>query len=321
MPFNSLVSRSGAAALMPEEVSNELLRSLTAQSAVMTQFRRVPVGRQQVRFPVLSALPTAYFVTGDTGVKQTTDMAWANKYLNVEEIAAIVPVPDNVLADMDANVWDEAMPLLTQAVGRVLDQAVFFGTNAPASFPTNITSAVAAAGNTVSSATASPSAAAGAFYGDIDTLYGKVEADGFEVDGFVANTQVKARLRASRTTVGERTDAGRVSPSLDSFDGFPVTYAMRGLWPSAAAASGNPILFGGQWDQFVLGVRQDITMKISNEAVIQDNTGAIVYNSFQQDLTFLRITFRAGWQVANTINYDNPDGASRYPVAALTSGA
>jgi hypothetical protein len=59
-------------------------------------------------------------------------------------------------------------------------------------------------------------------------------------------------------------------------------------------------------------------MKVSNEAVIQDNTGTIIYNSFQQDLTFLRITFRAGWQVANTINYDNPDSASRYPVGALT---
>jgi HK97 family phage major capsid protein len=313
MPFNSLVSRSGAAALMPEEVSNELLRSLSAASAALTQFRRVPVGRQQVRFPVLSALPTAYFVTGDTGVKQTTDMAWSNKDLNVEEIAAIVPVPDNVIADMDANVWDEAMPLLTQAVGRVLDQAVFFGTNAPASFPTNILAAAVAAGNT---AVANTAAASGGFYADIDNLYGKVEADGFEVTGFVASTAAKAKLRAARNTLGDKLDAGRASGSLDNIDGYPVTYAMRGLWPGAV--NPNPLLFGGQWDQFVLGVRQDITMKVSNEAVIQDNTGTIIYNSFQQDLTFLRITFRAGWQVANTINYDNPDSASRYPVGALT---
>lgn len=313
MPYTNLVSRSGAAALMPEEVSNELLRSLSAQSAAMTMFRRVPVGRQQVRFPVLSALPTAYFVTGDTGVKQTTDMAWANKYLNVEEIAAIVPVPDNVMADMDANVWDEAMPLLTQAVGRVLDQAIFFGTNAPASFPTNVNAAVVAAGN---SAVANSANTAGGFFGDIDKAYGAVESDGFEVTGFVASTAVKAKLRAARNAQGDKLDAGRASGSLDNIDGYPVTYAMRGLWP--ATTNPNPMLFAGQWDQFVLGVRQDITMKVSNEAVIQDNTGAIVYNSFQQDLTFLRITFRAGWQVANTINYDNPDSNTRYPVASLT---
>jgi HK97 family phage major capsid protein len=61
----------------------------------------VPVGRAQVRFPVLSALPVAYWVNGDTGLKQTTEVNWTNKYLNIEEIAAIVPVPDNVVADAE----------------------------------------------------------------------------------------------------------------------------------------------------------------------------------------------------------------------------
>lgn len=313
MPYNSLVSRSDAQALMPEEVSNELIKALNAQSAAMTMFRRVPVGRQQVRFPVLSALPTAYFVTGDTGIKQTTDMAWANKYLNVEEIAAIVPVPDNVMADMDANVWDEAMPLLTQAVGRTLDQAIFFGVNAPSSFPTNIQAAAVAAAMTATAGTATQ--ANGGVYADIDGVYSKVEANGFEPNGHVASIGLKARFRSARNTLGDTyNDNNRVNGSLNELDGMPITYAMRGLW---STTTGTPLLFTGDYDQFVLGVRQDISMKVSNEAVIQDNTGAVIYNAFQQDLTFLRITFRAGWQVANTINYDNPDSSTRYPVAVL----
>jgi hypothetical protein len=89
---------------------------------------------------------------------------------------------------------------------------------------------------------------------------------------------------------------------------------MRGLWPTA---SGSPRLFGGDWSQFVVGVRQDITMKILDQAVIQDNTGAIVYNLPQQDMTAIRLTFRIGWQVANTINNDQPTEASRYPVGSL----
>ena len=56
---------------------------------------------------------------------------------------------------------------------------------------------------------------------------------------------------------------------------------------------------------------------MSKEAVIQDNTGTIVYNAFQQDLTFLRVTMRMGWQTANPINYSQQTEANRYPYAVL----
>lgn len=315
--YNNLTSRTDAAALIPEEVSRVLLGKATEQSAALSLFRRVPVGRAQVRFPILSALPTAYFVTGDTGLKQTTEVNWTNKYLNIEEIATIMPVPDNVMADIEANLWDDAMPLLVEAVGRTLDAAIFFGTNAPASYPAAVLTAAAAAGNTVTEGTAA--AAAGGFYGDLDNAIGTVEADGYDVNGFVASTGTKAKLRAARSTQGDRLDAGRASAGLDQIDGYPVVYPMRGLFPTGAGTGVR--LFAGDWSQFVIGVRQDITLKVSNDAVIQDNTGAIVYNSFQQDLTFLRLTFRVGWQVANTINNDQPTEASRYPVAALRTSA
>jgi HK97 family phage major capsid protein len=311
VPYNNLTSRTDAAALIPEEVSNEMLGKAIEQSAVMSLFRKVPVGRNQVRFPVLSALPTAYWVTGDTGLKQTTEVNWTNKFLNIEEMAVIMPIPDNVLADVDANVWDEAMPLMTEAFGRTLDATVFFGTNAPASFPSNITSAATAAGN---NATANSAATAGAFFGDIDKAYELVEADGFEVNGFVGSTAVKSKLRKSRDSQGRKLDEARINGALSTIDGFPIVYPMRGLFPTA---SGSPLLFAGDWSQFVLGVRQDITMKVLTEAVIQDNTGAIVYNLAQQDMTAIRLTFRVGWQVANTINNDQPTEGSRYPVAHL----
>jgi hypothetical protein len=99
-----------------------------------------------------------------------------------------------------------------------------------------------------------------------------------------------------------------------TLDGEDIAYPMRGLWPGT---SGTPRLFGGDWNQFVIGVRQDITMKILDQAVIQDNTGAIVYNLPQQDMTAIRLTFRIGWQVSNTINNDQPTESSRYPVGSL----
>jgi HK97 family phage major capsid protein len=309
--YNNLTSRTDSAALIPEEVSLEMLRRAADSSAVLQMFRRIPVGRAQVRFPVLSALPVAYFVNGDTGLKQTTEINWTNKYLNIEEIATILPVPDNVVADVDANIWDEAMPYLVEAFGRTLDAAAYFGTNAPGTWPTNISAAALAAGNSL---TGNAAATAGAGLGDIDAAYALLDSDGYDASGFVAATAWRARLRAARDSTGQKIDPTRVTGDLKSVDGLPISYPMRGLFP---AGSGGVYSLVGDWSQFVVGVRQDITMKILDQAVITDNTGAIIYNLPQQDMTAIRLTFRVGWQVANIINYDQATEANRYPVARI----
>src|SRR5689334_1938508 len=186
MPYNNLVSRTSAQALIPEVVSNDILGGLSNESAALQMFKQVRMSTNQTRMPVISALPLAYFVNGDTGLKQTTQVDWTNKYLNVEEIAAIVPIPEAVLDDVKFDVWGAVMPLLRDAIARALDAAIFFGTNAPASWPTSIVAGAAAASNTVTRGT--NNAAAGGIAGDFSDLFGKVEADGFDVNGIIAKT-------------------------------------------------------------------------------------------------------------------------------------
>lgn len=311
MPYNSVVSRTDAAAMVPEAVSNVMLANLNSTSAVLSMATRIPVARNQVRFPVLSALPVAYWVNGDTGLKQTTEAAWSNKYLNIEELAAIVPVPESVFDDASFDIWGSLRPLLEQAIGRSLDAAVFFGTSAPASFPTNIVAAAIAAGNTVARG-ATATAALGLLASDLSNLMATLEADGYDVTGAIANTTMKGRLRNSRDADGQRFD----DLSATDFYGAPIQYPMRGLWPSG---SGAAEFIAGDFGNLVIGVRQDITYKVLDQAVIQDNTGAIVFNLAQQDMVALRVVFRAGWQVSNPISYDQAVEASRYPFAVLTA--
>lgn len=313
MPYDSITNRTDTQALMPEEVSNAWLTKATEQSAAMSLFRRIPVARAQTRFPVISALPLAYFVAGDTGLKQTTEVAWTNKFLNVEEIAVIVPVPDSVEADADMDVWNEIEPLAVEAMARVLDNAIFFGVNAPASWPTNLRAAAVAANNDVEFG--SHTTAQGGIFGDIDEMHSTVELDGFDITGWAANRSFRAALRSGRNLDGDRLDQGRTNSGLTELDGSPIVYPMRGLWPA------NTLAFGGDFSQYVLGVRQDITMKMLDQAVIQDNTGAIVYNLAQQDMKALRLVMRVGWQVANLINNDQPNEAERYPLSVLINEA
>lgn len=312
MPYNNIISRTKAAALIPEDVSAEVWSRVTQGAASLTRFRHVPVAQAQTRVPVLSALPTAYWVTGDNGVKQTTEVSWANKFINIEELACIVPIPENVLDDTSYDVWGEVSPLIEEAVGRALDAAVFFGTNAPGSFPQNVNAAAAAAGNNYTEAATQ---AQGGFADDIDATIALVEADGFDPDGIVAARTAKSKLRRTRDTTGQR--AADISPDGDSYLSYPIDYPMRGLFPSGGGAGTNVRLFVGDWGEFAIGVRKDMTYKVLDQAVLSDAGGLIQYNLPQQDMVALRLTFRAGWQVANILNYDQPVDANRYPVGVL----
>lgn len=310
MPYDSIISRSDAAANIPEDVAALITRGVGEQSAAMALFRRVTMSRKQTRIPVLSALPVAYFVDGDTGLKQTTEMAWANKYLNAEEIAAIVPIPEAVLDDAGFDIWGEVRPRLEEAIARAIDAAVFFGTNKPASWPDDLATAIVAASNTVVRGTAT--AAQGGIAGDISAAFALVEEDGFDVSGFVARRTYRGLLRNLRDSTGVRLD--EVSP--DSAYGIDIGYPMRGLWPTAAS---SVEAFVGDRTQAMFGVRQDITYKVLDQAVIQDGSGAIVYNLAQQDMVALRVVTRVAWQVANILNYDS--GANGFPFAAIISPA
>jgi hypothetical protein len=141
----------------------------------LTSFRRATMSRAQQRLPVLSVLPVAYWVDGDTGLKQTTEQNWANKYLDARELAVIVPIPQAVLDDVDFDIWGEVRPRLVEAFGVKIDAAALFGTDSPSGWPDSIVEAAVAAGNVVEVGESTGDIAA-----DVNLVMGNVEEDGFD---------------------------------------------------------------------------------------------------------------------------------------------
>lgn len=312
MPYNSIISRSNAQSLIPEAVSNEVIEALPTTSSFLGLGRRLANMPSNVtRLPVIDVLPTAYFVSGDTGLKQTTNMAWANKFLNAEELAAIVPIPESVLSDTDYDIWGDIRPRITEAMGAVIDRAVYYSTNKPANWPTGIVPAAVAAGNSVSQATNT-----GDLYDEllgVDGVHAKVEEDGFMVTGAVAALTMKAKMRGLRDENGlpifNRNPQSRFGYEID---GVPLEFPANG----AMDASTAPYI-AGDFSQAVYSMRSDLQYKILDQAVLTDNTGTIIYNLAQQDMIALRVVMRLAWQVPNPVNLVNGNNSTRYPFAVL----
>jgi HK97 family phage major capsid protein len=308
MGYDNIISRSDAGALIPEEVSSQIFQDLPKQSVALSLFKQVKMSSKQQKMPVLSVLPTAYFVDGDSGLKQTAEVNWADKHLEAEEIACIVPIPEAVLDDSAFDVWEEIKPRLVEAIGKTIDAAVLFGFNKPLSWATSIFDAATAAGNTFDSGSVSGQK----IDVDVSNVMEKVEADGFMVNGFAASVTLKSAFRALRTTEG----LPILQPSLqvgspDALYNERIYYVTNGAWDASKA-----LLIAGDFTQGIIGVRQDITYKLLDQAVITNSANEIIYNLAQQDMVALRVVMRVGFQVPNPANAMNA-GSNRYPFAVL----
>lgn len=307
MGYNNILDRTDAGPLIPEEVANEIWKDVPQASAAMSLFKHSTLSRNQQRVPVVNTLPIAYFVNGDTGLKQTTDMEWANKYFNVEEIACLVPVPDAVAEDADYDIWAEIKPSIVEAIGYALDGAVLFGVNKPATWPSDISAAATSAGNTVTRGTAAQNI--GGIATDFSNLFATVEADGYDVNGVIAKNTYKSYLRNARATDGQR-----LLDVNNDVLGITPQFPAKGAWPSG---SGAVTAIVGDFDAGRLGIRKDITFTMHTDGVITDEDGAVIFNAMQQDSKILRAVFRVAFQVKNPVNRSQPTEASRYPFGVM----
>jgi HK97 family phage major capsid protein len=311
MSFNNIVSRQDMAPLLvPEAVSTAMLDDVTYSSAALSLGRRIAMPSASARFPIRSALPVANFVNGDTGQKQTTELSFDNRFMYVEEIAAIVVVPDAVAEDASFDLWGEIRSQLADAFAAAIDAAIFLGAGKPASWPKGLIEQAKDAGNVVTRGAAAQKD--GGLAEDINQLMAKVEQDGYDVNRFVAHRTFRARVRGARATDGQR--LLDFSNGSDSIEGVGVSYGLDSvLIPGAGEAE----TIAGDFRRLIIGIRREMEAQMFTEGIIQDATGAITFNLLQQDLAAIRATMRLAWEVAAPLNRANFDRATRFPFSVL----
>jgi len=325
---NHLVTRGDVAALVPEEVSSEVWDLAVQESVALSRFPRIQMASEQRRIPVLAALPTAYWVDGDTGLKQTTSQAWENKFIDIAELAVIVPIPEAVLADTTFDIWGSVQPRLVEAIGLKVDEAMLFGLDKPAILPQGLKQAAVGAGNSVERGSVASGGQElgtdGDLADDMNYLLSLVEDEGYEVTDLFMDPRYRSRFRGLRDENGQTIYVpGIPDQSPNTVYGIPTDFsAARRSWrnqPDSPTVGG----FAGDNSSVVVGIRQDINYKLLEEATIHNADGSVAFNLAQQDMVALRATFRVGWQYRDLPTPEKPewDDTTRFPWAVITEPA
>ena len=311
--FNDLITRTDVP--IPTEEVGELLKVMPEESVLLKRARRQPMSTKTVKQTIMTTFPDAYWVDGDTGLKQTTKQTFSQPTMTAEELAVIAVVPDAVIDDSSLPIWATLRPFLAEAIGKKVDQAAIYGIDKPASWPLALVPGAIAAGviapGNLAATPADGRKDAGQLVADLGL---KMARDaGANLSGLIAQAGTGWELDRIR-------DADR-RPIYDgvagALRGVPFDELKNGAWSSVGAGDTAVPLIGVDWSQVYVGIRQDITVKMLDQAVISDAAGKVIFNLAQQDAKALRVVFRVGYQAVMPVNHQQLDPAKRFPAGVI----
>lgn len=295
------ISRSDVATLIQEEYANTLLQAAVQGSTVLQAFPTTSMGTKLTHLPVLATLPEAGWVsesaTQNSGVKPQSKVTWADRTLVAEEIAVIIPVHEDVLADCTVAALDQIAQLGGQAIGKKLDQAVIFGTDKPASWVSDaLLPAAVAAGQTVENVTGDANTSD--LVGATNQVAEKIALAGWQPDTLVSSLAIRYQVANLRDSLGQLVFRD------ESFNGFNTLFNRNGAWDPESAAA---VIVDST--RVRIGIRQDITVKFLDQATL--STGL---NLAERDMVALRLKARFAYVLGTAAT---PMGNNKVPVGAV----
>jgi HK97 family phage major capsid protein len=315
------ISRTDVATLIQEAYAKDFLNWAANSSAVLKAFPTRNMGTKITHEPVLATKPHAKWVqesaTSNTGVKPTGKVTWADKTLVAEELAVIVPVHENAIADATEDLLMDITKAGGEAIAYALDAAVLFGHNKPATWtsPSLLNSAMTAGGANHQIVSTTPGA---------DDLAGSILdaaaalADKYDPTTLLTRKGLRYRFANLRSSQGEPIFMASMSAdpqAVDSIYGLNVYYATGTV---ADDAAGDVLV----WDpaqaealvvdrsRVVIGVRQDLQVKFLDQATV----GGI--NLAERDMVALRFKARFAYVLGDNVAYGS-NVVTSSPVAAV----
>lgn len=258
--------------LLPAGVAADFVGMIEETSLVLALGRTLRMSAVTESIPLIAFMPKAKFVSpAYGGRKPATEIKWTAVEIKAEEVAATVPVPNAWIMDAAFDVEGQVERSLATAVAHAIDQAIIFGQDAPASYPTG---GILGFADQVTGADALSA---------VDAAMTDMEGKGVVPDGIAAGAKIGSALR----------QAYREANALPGERPAQVLYGVPVRQSLVFQGADVDAVIGG-WQYLAIGIREDVTFGRSTDGVLLDDDGNIIASAFQDNVTLVKVYARIG---------------------------
>ena len=285
--------------LVPDELMAEVLRIAEKQYGLARRdFRYLPFSGpgNERKIPTLASSVSVYWVN-ESVAKTATNPTFGLVTQTLKKLAAIVPFTEELLEDSAINITQLIAELFAEAVAKEEDTQFFYGTGSPWTGILNngsVNSVALGAGEGVSDIT----------FEKLVDMQDECPSGGLAGAKYYMNRTIFSylrKLRADAVSSGDGKGVFLLPPTkadIEGILGFPIELSDALPDKTLTGASKPFVIFGNLKLAAIFGDKQQIRVKLLDQATITDGDGSTSINLAEQDMLALRLEERVGYVFA-----------------------
>jgi HK97 family phage major capsid protein len=281
-----------AGLLIPTELRTEVLRIMENQYGLARRDMLYLPFSGPGNSRVIPTLGTSVSVkwTGETEKKQSTQPKFSIVTQTLKKLAAIVPMSEEILEDSAINLTQLIAALFAEAVAKEEDIQFFAGTGSPWTGILN--------NGLVNKVVQSSGAASQVTVDDLIDMEDATPTGALNGAKYYFHRTIKSVLRKLKDKNGQYILVAAANGQPATLNGYP--YECSDAFPALNTIQDGDqyILFGNLKQGAIFGDKQQLRVKLLDQATITDTDGSTSINLAEQDMVALRIVERVGYVVA-----------------------
>lgn len=278
------LNRTSGSMALPSELSSEILKKASQDSAIMSLAKKVDLPGRGVTIPVIVSDPTAAWVA-ETGKKPVHNATPGTKLMQAFKIATIMTFSKELVRDASV-LYNAILEKGPAAIAKTFDQTIIGAVQAPSQ--TNFDTFAACTAVSIANANN------GTYLGLV-AANGNIAQAGGRMNGVAVGAQGESLLFSAVDTTGRpifmpTANDGSIGAVLGS-----KIVENNGLYVAGTSPNPNTVGIAGDWTQAKYGIVNGIEFSFADQATVDLGDGTSI-NLWQQNMVGVIVEAEVGFR-------------------------